>query len=100
MFWREKKWTTGKSRFEINQNSREKKNHNKKCKLAHVYKVGDIVFIERAQFGTNLKIKSKFFAPYKVVEAKWNNHYEVIKVRRKEGPLINSAAADVMKSLD
>ncbi|GFT71760.1 hypothetical protein TNCV_3199961 [Trichonephila clavipes] len=40
------------------------RNFNKKRKKAFQYEIGDIVAIQRTQFGTGLKLRRKFFDPY------------------------------------
>lgn len=71
--------------------------HNKKCKPAHLYVLGDLVFIRRTQFGGGLKIKPHFLGPYKVTKIKRNERYEVEKVGDGEGPLCTSTSSDNMK---
>ncbi|GFT40407.1 transposon Tf2-9 polyprotein [Trichonephila clavipes] len=44
------------------------RNFNKKRKKAYQYEIGDIVAIQRTQFGTGLKLRPKFFGPYEVVK--------------------------------
>jgi len=76
---------------------------SKITKPAQLYKEGfvqgssctrkDIVAIKRTQFGTGLKISSKFYGPYKVTKVKRNNRYDVIKVGQGEGPERTSTAA-------
>ena len=38
-----------------------KKQHDKKCKAAHKYNVGDLVAIQRTQFRSGLKLRIKYF---------------------------------------
>ncbi|GFW85301.1 blastopia polyprotein [Trichonephila clavipes] len=45
------------------------RNFNKKRKKAYQYEIGDIVAIQRTQFGTGLKQRPKFFGPYEVVKS-------------------------------
>lgn len=74
-----------------------RRNHNRRCKPAKQYKVNDLVFIKRTQFGTGLKIKKKFLGPYKISQVNGKNRYEVIRVGESEGPRITSTSADFMK---
>ncbi|GBN06810.1 hypothetical protein AVEN_119366-1 [Araneus ventricosus] len=74
-----------------------RRNYAKKRKKAHQYKVGDFVAIQRTQFGTDLKLRPKFFGLYEVIEVKMKDRYDVKKVGQHEGPNITSTAADHMK---
>ncbi|GFW71922.1 transposon Ty3-I Gag-Pol polyprotein [Trichonephila clavipes] len=40
-----------------------KKTYNKKRKKAPEYQVGDLVAVQRTQFGGGLKLRPKFFGP-------------------------------------
>lgn len=71
--------------------------HNRGCKKATEYKLGDIVAIKRTQFGPGLKIKGQFLGPYKVSQVNGKNRYEVIRVGPGEGPKMTSSTADYMK---
>ncbi|GFV06658.1 transposon Tf2-8 polyprotein [Trichonephila clavipes] len=73
------------------------RNFNKKRKRAHQYEIGDIVSIQRTQFGTGLKLRPKFFGPYEVVKVKPKDRYDVRKIGLHEGPNTTSTAADHMK---
>ncbi|XP_076674658.1 uncharacterized protein LOC143372393 [Andrena cerasifolii] len=74
-----------------------RRDHDKTCEAATKYKEGDLVAIQRTQFGAGLKIEPKFLGPYKVVKVKRNNRYEVVRIGESEGPGITSTAADYMK---
>ncbi|GFW30397.1 hypothetical protein TNCV_453351 [Trichonephila clavipes] len=50
------------------------KTYNRRRKKASLYKEGDLVAIQRTQFGAGLKLRPKFLGPYKVT-----------KVNSKEG---------------
>ncbi|GFX49425.1 pro-Pol polyprotein [Trichonephila clavipes] len=56
------------------------RNFNKKRKKACQYEIGDIVAIQRTQFGTGLKLRPKFFGPYGVVKVKPKDRYDVRKI--------------------
>ncbi|GFT08285.1 transposon Tf2-9 polyprotein [Trichonephila clavipes] len=73
------------------------RNFNKKRKKAYQYEIGDIVAIQRTQFGTGLKLRPKFFGPYEVVKVKPKDRYDVRKIGLHEGPNTTSTAADHMK---
>ncbi|GFT35303.1 pro-Pol polyprotein [Trichonephila clavipes] len=73
------------------------RNFNKKRKKAYQYEIGDIVAIQRTQFGTGLKLMPKFFGPYEVVKVKPKDRYDVGKIGLHEGPNTTSTAADHMK---
>ncbi|GFU76294.1 transposon Tf2-9 polyprotein [Trichonephila clavipes] len=68
-----------------------------KRKKACQYEIEDIVAIQRTQFGTGLKLRSKFFGPYEVVKVKPKDRYVVRKIGLHEGPNTTSTAADHMK---
>ncbi|GBL76130.1 hypothetical protein AVEN_234421-1 [Araneus ventricosus] len=74
-----------------------RRNYNKKRKKADQCKVEDFVAIQQTQFGTGLKLRSKFFDPYEVVKVKLKDRYDVKKVGQYERPNITSTAADHMK---
>ncbi|GFS52817.1 retrovirus-related Pol polyprotein from transposon 17.6 [Trichonephila clavipes] len=47
-----------------------KKTYNKKRKKAPEYQVGDLVAVQRTQFGGGLKLRPKYFQPYQITEVK------------------------------
>lgn len=71
--------------------------HNKKCKPAHKYSLGDLVVIRRTQFGTGMKIKPNFLGPYRVIKVKPNDRYDVERQGDTEGSKFTSTSADNMK---
>ncbi|GFU98245.1 transposon Tf2-6 polyprotein [Trichonephila clavipes] len=73
------------------------RNFNKKRKKAYQYEIGDIVAIQRTQFGTGLKLRPKFFGLYEVVKVKLKDRYDVRKIGLHEGPNTTFTAADHMK---
>ena len=75
-----------------NQNS-----FNKKRKPANKYNIGDLVAIQRTQFGVGLKVVQKYLGPYEVTKIKRVNRYDVKKVGNGEGPILISTSADLMK---
>lgn len=74
-----------------------KRTYNAKRKQATQHDVGDLVAIERTQFGSGLKLRGKHFGPYKVIKSKGNDRYEVQKVGIHEGPFCTTSSADFMK---
>lgn len=68
-----------------------------KRKVAHVYKLGDLVAIRRTQGGPGLKLRPNFLGPYKVAAVLRSDRYLVEKVGDHEGPFRTSTAADHMK---
>ncbi|GFX23004.1 transposon Tf2-6 polyprotein [Trichonephila clavipes] len=56
-----------------------KKTYNKKRKKAPGYQVGDLVAVQRTQFGGGLKLRPKFFGPYQITEVKPRDRYTVEK---------------------
>ena len=65
--------------------------YNKKRKSSPVYDIGDIVAIQRTQFGTG------FFGPYKIINVKGHDRYDVQKLGHHDGPNLTSSASDYMK---
>ncbi|GFW47524.1 transposon Tf2-9 polyprotein [Trichonephila clavipes] len=43
---------------------------DKKRKQPHIYKKGELVAIKRTQFGTGLKLRPKFYGPYRIKTVK------------------------------
>lgn len=74
------------------------KTFNKKRKAAMKYRVGDLVAIQRTQFGTGLKLYPKYLGPYRVTAIKGNDRYTVEKVGDQAGPKATSTSADHMKT--
>lgn len=74
-----------------------KKSYNRKRKPAIKYKVGDLVAIQRTQFGRGLKLCPKFLGPYQVTQVKRNDRYGVQKIGQHEGANVTSSSADLMK---
>lgn len=66
-------------------------------KQAQQYKINDLVAIKRTQFGSGLKLKSKFLGPYQITKIKNNNSYDVRKLTNAEGPINTTTAAEYMK---
>lgn len=74
-----------------------KKVFNRKRKAAKKYSIGDLVAIQRTQFGTGIKVHPKFLGPYKITAVKGHDRYDVEKIGNYEGPKCTSTAADHMK---
>lgn len=53
--------------------------------------------IVRTQFGSGLKLRIRFYGPYKITKVKPNDRYDVVKIGDHEGPNLTSSAADHMK---
>ncbi|GFS47831.1 uncharacterized protein TNCV_3598331 [Trichonephila clavipes] len=68
-------------------------------KKASLYKEGDLVAIQRTQFGAGLKLRPKFLGPYKVTKVNSKDRYEVEKVGQHKGPNSTTTSADLMKHL-
>ncbi|GFU36803.1 hypothetical protein TNCV_365651 [Trichonephila clavipes] len=77
--------------------SENRKTYNRRRKKASLYKEGDLVAIQRTQFGAGLKLRPKFLGPYKVTKVNSKDRYEVEKVSQHEGPNSNTTSADLMK---
>lgn len=76
---------------------KNRKTYNLRRKPARKFQIGDVVAIKRTQYGTGLKLKSKFLGPYKVTRVKQNDTYEVEKISPGEGPLKTSTCSEFMK---
>ncbi|GFV18722.1 hypothetical protein TNCV_4756091 [Trichonephila clavipes] len=74
-----------------------KRTYDRKRKRAPRYQKGDLVAIQRTQFGAGLKLRPKFLGPYKVIEVKPRDRYNLERVGNHEGPKLNSSSADLMK---
>ncbi|GFU85931.1 retrovirus-related Pol polyprotein from transposon 17.6 [Trichonephila clavipes] len=77
--------------------SENRKTYNRRRKKASLYKEGDLVAIQRTQFGAGLKLRSKFLGPYKVTKVNSEDRYEVEKIGQHEGPNSTTTSADLMK---
>ncbi|GFY08433.1 retrovirus-related Pol polyprotein from transposon 17.6 [Trichonephila clavipes] len=76
--------------------SANRKTYNRRRKKASLYK-GDLVAIQRTQFGAGLKLRPKFLGPYKVTKVNSKDRYEVEKVGQHDGPNSTTTSADLMK---
>ncbi|GFX50346.1 transposon Tf2-6 polyprotein [Trichonephila clavipes] len=77
--------------------SENRKTYNRRRKKASLYKEGDLVAIQRTQFGAGLKLRPKFLGPYKVTKVNSKDRYEVEKVGQHQGPNSTTTSADLMK---
>ncbi|GFT78463.1 retrovirus-related Pol polyprotein from transposon 17.6 [Trichonephila clavipes] len=77
--------------------SENRKTYNRGRKKASLYKEGDLVAIQRTQFGAGLILRPKFLDPYKVTKVNSKDRYEVEKVGQHEGPNSTTTSADLMK---
>ncbi|GFX72085.1 transposon Tf2-11 polyprotein [Trichonephila clavipes] len=76
---------------------KNRKTYNRRRKKASLYKEGDLVAIQRTQFGAGLKLRPKFLGPYKVTKVNSKDRYEVEKVGQHDGPNSTTTSADLMK---
>ncbi|GFS86457.1 uncharacterized protein TNCV_513311 [Trichonephila clavipes] len=76
---------------------KNQKTYNKKRKKAPEYQVGDLVAVQRTQFGGGLKLRPKFFGPYQITEVKPRDRYTVEKVGDQAGPNVAATSADLIK---
>ncbi|GFT47608.1 transposon Tf2-9 polyprotein [Trichonephila clavipes] len=76
--------------------SENRKTYNRR-KKASLYKEGDLVAIQRTQFGAGLKLRPKFLGPYKVTKVNSKDRYEVEKVGQHDEPNSTTTSADLMK---
>ena len=83
---------------EVKKNIQEnRKIYNKKWKWPHVYRKGNLVEIQRTQFGSGFKLRSKFHGQYKVTKVKFHARYNVKKVGNHEDPINTNTSPDYMK---
>ncbi|GFV28228.1 transposon Tf2-6 polyprotein [Trichonephila clavipes] len=73
-----------------------KRTYDRKRKRAPGYQKGDLVAIQRTQFGSGLKLRPKFLEPYKVIEVRPRDRYNLERVGNHEGPKLTSSA-DLIK---
>ncbi|GFT83827.1 uncharacterized protein TNCV_639201 [Trichonephila clavipes] len=79
--------------------SENRKTYNRRRKKASLYKEGDLVAIQRTQFGAGLKLRPKFLGPYKVTKVNSKDRYKVEKVGQHEGPNSTTTSADLMRNI-
>ncbi|GFX54371.1 transposon Ty3-I Gag-Pol polyprotein [Trichonephila clavipes] len=77
--------------------SENRKTYNRRRRKASLYKEGDLVAIQRTQFGAGLKLRPKFLGPYRVTKVNSKDRYEVEKVGQHEGSNSTTTSADLMK---
>ncbi|GFX84648.1 hypothetical protein TNCV_724561 [Trichonephila clavipes] len=77
--------------------SENRKTYNRRRKKVSLYKEGDLVALQRTQFGAGLKLRPKFLGPYKVTKVNSKDRYEVEKVGQHDGPNSTTTSADLMK---
>ncbi|GFU43804.1 transposon Tf2-6 polyprotein [Trichonephila clavipes] len=71
--------------------------YDRKRKKAHRYQIGDLVALQKTQFGSGLKLRPKFLEPYKIIEVKPRHRYNLERVGNHEGPKLTFSSADLMK---
>ncbi|GBM81579.1 Pro-Pol polyprotein [Araneus ventricosus] len=84
-----------------------KRTYDRKCRNAPSYQRGDLVVIQRTQFGTGLKLRPRFLGPYRIVKVKPRNRYDLEKVGGCQSSFcglfihgcIHSSAEDVLGSM-
>ncbi|GBN96450.1 Retrovirus-related Pol polyprotein from transposon 17.6, partial [Araneus ventricosus] len=74
-----------------------KRTYDRKCRNAPSYQRGDLVVIQRTQFGVGLKLRPRFLGPYRIVKVKPRNRYDLEKVGNHDGPKLTNSSADLMK---
>ncbi|GFW22486.1 transposon Tf2-6 polyprotein [Trichonephila clavipes] len=74
-----------------------KRTYDRKRKKAPRYQKGDLVAIQRTQFRSGLKLRLKFLGPYKIIEVKIRDRYNLERVGNHEGPKLTSSSPDLMK---
>lgn len=71
--------------------------YNRWRKRAQIYRINDMVAINRTQFVTQLKLRPKFAEPYKIIQVKRNDRYDVERVGPSVPPFRTSTSADNLK---
>ncbi|KAH8402803.1 hypothetical protein KR222_008430, partial [Zaprionus bogoriensis] len=56
-----------------------------------------LVAIKRTHYGVGLKLKGKYFGPYKAVKVLNHGRYEVKRVGEGEGPFKTTTVAEYIK---
>ncbi|GFU68572.1 transposon Tf2-6 polyprotein [Trichonephila clavipes] len=74
-----------------------KRTYDRKRKKAPRYQIGDLVVIQRTQFGSGLKLRLKFLGSYKIIKVKPRDRYNLERIGNHEGPKLTSSSADLMK---
>jgi hypothetical protein len=74
-----------------------KQQFDRKRKKPNVYKLNDLVAIQRTQYGAGLKLRQRFHGPYRITKVQPKDRYDVEKIGHHEGPIKTSTAADYMK---
>ena len=75
-----------------------RRHYNLRRREAIKYRVGDLVFIKRTQFGSGLKLKPKYLGPYRITKVKQNDTYDVVKeAEDADGAIRTSTCAEYMK---
>ncbi|GBN82226.1 hypothetical protein AVEN_207337-1 [Araneus ventricosus] len=69
-----------------NIQAENKRTYDRKCRNAPSYQRGDLVVIQRTQFGTGLKLRPRFLGPYRIVKVKPRDRYDLEKVGEIFGP--------------
>ncbi|GFU10931.1 hypothetical protein TNCV_2934251 [Trichonephila clavipes] len=86
-----------KKNIETLQSEKIERRITEEERKASLYKEGDLVAIQRTQFGAGLKLRPKFLGPYKVTKVNSKDRYEVEKVGQHDGPNSTTTSADLMK---
>ncbi|GFW27419.1 putative blastopia polyprotein [Trichonephila clavipes] len=81
----------------LKEPNKSKAHFVKKRKQLNVYKKDEPVTIKRTQFGTELKLRPKFYKPYLIKTVRPHDRNGVEKVGQHEGPHLTSTAVDFMK---
>lgn len=87
-------------RNEVKRNILKFKEENRRQfnKKPNLYKLNDLITIQRTQYSTGIKLKPKFYSPYRATTVEPNDRYDVEKVRCHDEPHKITIAADHMKS--
>ncbi|GFT61957.1 retrovirus-related Pol polyprotein from transposon 297, partial [Trichonephila clavipes] len=80
--------------FEVLIGEENKKQYNKRRKLAYNYKPVDTAAIQRTEYGTELKLRPKYFGPYEVTKVNKHDRYEEQKIGQNKGLNVTSTSAD------
>lgn len=74
-----------------------RRSFNRRRRPSMQYRIDDLVAVKRTQLGPGLKLKLKYFGPYKITKVKPNSTYDVVKVGSHEGPGSTTTCAEFMK---
>ena len=71
--------------------------YNLRRKAAPLHKIGDLVAVKRTHCDQNIKLKARYFEPYKILKVKSRDMYDVPREGYHDGPQFTFMCAECMK---